>query len=120
MTEPRWVHIHSKDELEAFYREVLPAMRVAARAHGYALGVHGSMRRDLDLIASPWVAVHSDKNVLARSIQTAACGMSNERYDWESIPPKPCGRVGTVFPICWVEWTETSVGHVDLAVMPCV
>jgi hypothetical protein len=27
-----------------------------ARAHGYALAVHGSMARDLDLIAVPWVA----------------------------------------------------------------
>ena len=26
-----------------------------ARAHGYALAVHGSLARDLDLIAIPWI-----------------------------------------------------------------
>jgi hypothetical protein len=117
-----WMRVHSVDEMEAFYRSVLAAIREAARECGYAIGVHGSMRRDLDLIAAPWVADHADKDTLARAIQRAATGgIANEHYQWGSVPPKPCGRVGTVFPICWTEWHDMiSAGHVDLAVMPDV
>lgn len=114
-----WVHVHNKDELEAFYRSILPKLREAARACGYALGVHGSMRRDLDLIAAPWVADHADKEALARALHRAACGyVQKEGYRWGVHDPKPCGRIGTVFPVCWTEWNETSAGHIDLAVMP--
>lgn len=32
-----------------------PQLAEIARNHGYALAVHGSLRRDFDLIAVPWV-----------------------------------------------------------------
>ena len=32
-----------------------PDLAVVAREHGYALAVHGSLRRDFDLICIPWV-----------------------------------------------------------------
>jgi hypothetical protein len=116
----RWVHIHDKDELEAFYRSVLPAIREAARALGYAIGVHGSMRRDLDLIAVPWTEDAADRDTLARAIHRAACGLENGGADhWEQ---KPCGRVATALPICWTERSEAlppepSLGHIDLSVV---
>lgn len=37
-----------------FYLTVLPGLVQVAREHGYALAVHGSLARDLDLIACPW------------------------------------------------------------------
>lgn len=115
---PRWHRAHTPDDLEKFFLSVLPKIREAARECGYAVGVHGSMRRDLDLIAAPWTADHADKNVLAREIQRAACGMVQATYSWSSNPPKPCGRVATCFPICWSEYRVTSAGHVDLSVLP--
>jgi hypothetical protein len=117
--EPHWVRVYTIDEMEAFYKSVLPKMQEAAKKCGYALAVHGSMRRDLDLIASPWVENHSDKDELAKAIQLAACGMFMAEYKWGSTPPKPCGRLGTVFAICWCAWhAMLSAGCVDLAVMP--
>jgi hypothetical protein len=118
--ELAWTHVHTIDEMEGFYRSILPKIREAARACGYAIGVHGSMRRDLDLIAAPWIADHADKDTLARAIQAAATGgIVNDSYQWGAHGQKPCGRVGTVFPICWTEWHGmTSAGHIDLAVMP--
>lgn len=117
---PCWTRVHTIDEMEAFYRLILPKIRQAARECGYAIGVHGSMRRDLDLIAAPWVADHADKDTLARAIQGAATGgIVNDSYRWGAHGEKPCGRVGTVFPVCWTEWHGmTSAGHIDLAVMP--
>jgi hypothetical protein len=98
--EFRWHRCHNKDELEAFYLSRLPAIREAARKCGYAIGVHGSMRRDLDLIAAPWIAEHSDLDTLAKAVQVAACGLASDSYVW-GAGDKPCGRAGTVFAVCW-------------------
>jgi len=113
----RWHRCHSLDEMEAFYRSIIPTMRDAARECGYALGVHGTLRRDLDIIAAPWVEDHVDRHDLARELQLAACGLSMETYQWER---KPCGRFAVSFPVCWVEFADRrpSTGHVDLSVMP--
>lgn len=37
------------------YMCLYPGLASIARAHGYALAVHGSLARDMDLIAVPWV-----------------------------------------------------------------
>ena len=112
-----WTVVRNKDELERFYRGIIPNIRAAARAEGYAIGLHGSIRRDLDLIAVPWEAVYSDANQLARAIHRSACGIENQAYRWER---KPNGRVATCFPVCFPEfpeWTgELSLGHIDLSV----
>lgn len=112
--EFRWVTINSKDEMEAFYKSILPKIKAAARKCGYAIGIHGSMRRDLDLIAVPWRDDAAGKEVLAREIHRAACGIESQTYQWEE---KPCGRVATCFPICFPSWNEPSLGHIDLSVM---
>lgn len=37
------------------YTFLYPILCEAARACGYALAIHGTMQRDLDLVAVPWV-----------------------------------------------------------------
>lgn len=115
MSTFRWTTVTSKDELEAFYRSILPKLREAARSHGYALGVHGSMRRDLDLIAVPWDSLPSDRDVLVRALHHAACGLESSVYQWER---KPVNRHATCFPVCFPEGMEVvpSLGHIDLSV----
>ena len=44
-TEERWTR-----------SDALNAIRNVARQHDYAVGVHGSQTRDLDLIVAPWTA----------------------------------------------------------------
>lgn len=39
----------------AFYIGMYPELAEIALKHGYALAVHGSLRRDFDLFAIPWV-----------------------------------------------------------------
>ena len=112
-----WVHIDTLDQLEAFYQSILPKLREEARACGYALGLHGSMRRDLDIIAAPWIEAHVDRDELARRVMLAACGIPMARFQWEA---KPCGRMATSFPVCWTNHEMPrlpSLGHVDLSVM---
>jgi hypothetical protein len=118
MIERDWVDVSTLDEMEAFYLSRLDVIRGAARTCGYAIGVHGSLRRDLDLIAVPWVADHADHNALARAIQYVACGFTMEKYSWEQ---KPAGRIAASFPICWtgpsMGHDTPSLGHIDLSVM---
>lgn len=116
-TDFKWHEANTPEELKAFYLSILDKLRAVAKEHGYALGLHGSLRRDFDLIAAPWVAQHSDKDVLARALMIAACGISSDRFIWEK---KPCGRLATAFPICWSELRLPSSGHIDLSVLPGV
>lgn len=113
-----WVEIDSPDELEAFFLSVLPKIREAAKKCGYGIGVHGSLRRDLDLIATPWVSTYLSKDTLAEEIHKAACGLKNTTYTWLE---KPNGRTCTTMPICWVnfksETTKNGSGYIDLSVV---
>lgn len=111
----KWHRIHTPGEQELFYLSVLPSIRAAARVLGYGVGVHGSMRRDLDLIAVPWVDTHAPPDTLAKAIQYAACGMHADSVTWEQ---KPCGRIATSLPICLTDDRRPNAGHIDLSVMP--
>lgn len=112
-----WIDIPTVDDLTRFYLSRLPAIREAAEAHGYAIGVHGSLQRDFDLIAAPWRDGASDAETLAHAVAQAACGIDRAgAYDWEQ---KPAGRLATSIPICWPAWHgQTGAGHIDLSVMP--
>lgn len=48
---PSEEHIKRARELTSI---LLPVLREIARRHGYALALHGSVERDIDLIACPW------------------------------------------------------------------
>ncbi len=111
-----WFKVTTLEELQQFYNSRLPAIREAARTLGWAIGVHGSERRDFDLMAMPWVENCANKNELAHAIAVAACGISREGdYVWET---KPGNRADTSIPICWTTWHDMlSAGHIDLAVI---
>ena len=118
-----WFEAQTLDEMQAFYLSRLPAIREAAKEHGYAIGLHGSERRDFDLMAMQWREGASDKDTLARAIADAACGIRREgAYDWEQ---KPSGRVATSIPVCWTacdnpDFDKPSVGHIDLSIIESV
>lgn len=86
-----------------------PDLAVLARKHGYALAVHGSLRRDFDLIAIPWVEFPSDPQSMVDDI----CSHFDIRVVG-SVGEKLHGRRA---------WT-ISVGHgccsLDLSFIPVV
>jgi hypothetical protein len=110
-----WYKATTLDEMEAFYWFVLPRIRYSAYLAGYAIGVHGSCRRDFDLMAMPWREGYSDVDTLAHAIAIAACGITRDGpYQWEQ---KPAGRIATSIPICWTSWHNMiGAGHIDLSV----
>jgi hypothetical protein len=118
-----WFDARTIEEMEAFYLSRLPAIREAAREHGYAIGLHGSTRRDFDLMAMQWREDAADKDTLAHAIAVAACGITRDgAYQWEA---KPNGRFAVSLPICWTDhanpdFDKPSMGHIDLSIIESV
>jgi hypothetical protein len=111
----------SQEETKAFYLSLLPLIREQARRCGYAIGVHGSLVRDFDLIAVPWVDNAMSHEHLAGNIAVAAGGKILPAYsmvpgDTENKNPgyKPHGRI--VWTILLSEGADAK--FIDLSVMP--
>jgi hypothetical protein len=72
------------------YARAFTKMRCTAWSHGYALMVHGTATRDLDVLAVPWVEKPSEPDRLFADVQSALKG------DWQDskhVPKaKPHGR----------------------------
>jgi len=83
-------------------------IRALAKEVGYAVGVHGSQERDLDLIAAPWVDGAVEPLALAEHIAT---GLGGQVVDFKN-QDKPCGRWSC--NIHTPDWTKL----IDLSVMP--
>lgn len=101
-------------QIAVFVEMALPRMREAARRVGYALGVHGTQVRDLDLIACPWIDRAGTPDDLAAALGHVIAdttAWSHQRVsDWTQ---KPHGRVATTL----IAGPGGDV-HVDLSVMP--
>jgi hypothetical protein len=78
-----------------------------AREVGYAVGVHGSLKRDVDLIAAPW----SEQAVDAATLVSHLCAGMNAAVIGVS-ENKPHGRIA--FNLQFSDYTK----HLDLSVMP--
>jgi hypothetical protein len=90
------------------YKSLIPALREVARKSGYAIGIHGSLRRDLDLIAVPWTPKAVRPDLLARRLQIAACGLYERPPRWVQ---KPHGRIACSLMI-------GMKAYIDLSVVP--
>lgn len=121
----------------ADYDRLIEPLRDVARRLGYALAVHGTLVRDIDLIAVPWVDDAVPARTLARAIQGRAReiigyaepspieararnpvwfrnGLSGYVDNVGQIFGKPHGRK------CWTfHLRQTHDGpYIDLSVMP--
>lgn len=82
MKEPNW---------GPFYAAGLyPGLAEIFRAHGYALAVHGSVARDFDLVAVPWVDQAADPQKVVDAVASKYAAKF-ARYD--DPTPRPHGRI---------------------------
>lgn len=90
-----------------FYAALYPVLRQRAYELGYALALHGTLTKDLDVLAAPWTEAAVSADDLAAALVEAAGGFT-------SSPPsnKPHGRKA------WTIYLGSSGGYVDLSVMP--
>jgi hypothetical protein len=87
--------------------------RIAWR-HGYALALHGSMTRDLDIVAIPWTDDADDPEKLLKAIKRFVVAKAYQKIKFSigEPTPKPHGRLAYVIPVGYD-------GHyLDLSIMP--
>ena len=92
------------------YARVFTIARAMAWNEGYAIMMHGSFTRDLDLLAVPWTDRACDPEHLVKRIETATGLMRNGH------PPtaKPHGR--KAWTLLFPKFADPR--FVDLSVMP--
>lgn len=85
----------------------LPDIRLIwklARECGYAVGVHGSLKRDFDLIAVPWV---EDAVSSAKLVSHLCDGLD---ADFTGCMRKPFGRIGVTIQVNgWFKVIDLSI-----------
>jgi hypothetical protein len=90
-----------------------PKMVQVARKLGYAIAIHGTQTRDIDIIAVPWI-----KNAKApRTLIKAICGCGKfeghfvvEKHNWKPTQ-KPHGR------LAYVIYVAGKNTYIDLSIM---
>lgn len=90
----------------------LPDFRLiwaTARQCGYSIGLHGSMKRDCDLIAAPW----TNEAVCGADLVDHLCKALNARIVGEP-EPKPLGRVAVTIQV------DGYVKPIDLSICPTI
>lgn len=108
---------------EVLLADLLPDLKLAARGCGYALAVHGSLQRDIDILAVPWTARPDDKDFLLDTLMGVIRGHVGRCYihqkkvgrhrvrDWAA---KPHGRQAIIIGL------SGMCPEIDLSVMPIV
>lgn len=97
--------------LPVIYAAMLPGLVKAAREQGYALAVHGSLKRDLDLVAIPWTEEAGTARELIEALNKAAAYAPRDRGELSKPERKPHGRMAWVVPLgCGLA--------LDISVMP--
>lgn len=98
---------------------ILPSLRRVAKEAGYALAVHGSLNRDIDLVAVPWVE-HGvwTPDALLEAMCGAVRGITGrcsypKREAWEQ---KPHGRLAKSL----LAWCGQTTAQLDLSVWPAL
>lgn len=92
---------------------ILPAIREVAKFQGYAVAVHGSLKRDIDLIAVAWTDQAYPPDKLVSAICGAISGVLGNCLQLGDTPtPKPHGRMA------YTLIHPGHVGEIDLSVIP--
>ena len=117
MSDKAHEFLHSS--LVCIYAQLLPRIREQGKRLGYAIAVHGTMTRDLDLLAVPWVEDAAAPEELVKMIAEAVGGFvvrnedngEMERGTVGKPTQQPHGRMS--WNICW-----GGRPFIDLSVMP--
>ena len=103
------------DRVQRQYERLIGPLRQTARENGYALAVHGSLQRDIDLVALAWTEEAAAPEVLvdalletAREI-TGEAAFSHDPQGRDDFPRKPHGRLAWPIIISGGSYIDLSV-----------
>lgn len=114
-------------QVRALAATLIGPLRAVARTHGYALTSHGSLARDIDLVAVPWTPHASIDVVLVEALRAEVERVTGRRAavdngarcvdgEWKASPmpeAKPHGRRA------WsIQILAAAGAYIDLSVMP--
>lgn len=108
------------------YEKLIEPLRAKARELGYALAVHGTLKRDIDLVAIPWIELAEEPKALAMALNEVVVRilgrsfLQDDPLHMEGCPGhKPHGRLAWCFYFAEVNGHPSAhEGYIDLAVMP--
>jgi len=80
------------------YCAIYPDVAALVRKHGYALSIHGSLRRDFDLVCVPWADEVSTPEQVVEAI-TSEFAFTRDKYPTQ----KNHGRICYTIHISWGE-----------------
>lgn len=116
MTDPRKesdaIRSAQQAYISAILDHILPPLRRAAKAEGYAIAVHGSLARDVDLVAIPWADHARSPELLIGTVRGILAGIFGACYVSAEATEKPHGRKA------WTFHSHTMTAEVDFSVMP--
>ena len=95
------------------YAMLYPKLKDIALKHGYALAIHGSMSRDMDLIAFPWVENCSSPEAMVEDMNKALEGTLSSPYQ-ANPAMRPHGRMS--WSIYHKDNVDASQPYVDISV----
>jgi hypothetical protein len=118
---------HHKQLLKKYVPLLIDPLKEAARTHGYALAVHGSLQKDIDLIAVPWTEEAIPPQELAEVIRAKAEELTgyaqlkdllkDDPYHNGGCPGyKPHSRLCWAFQLPggpWIDLSVTPTSHVQ-------
>ena len=82
-----------KDNNAIFWIFRFPEIRQIAAECGWAIGVHGSITHDLDLMAMPWTENHTTADELAQRLTDTNEPHFLRPYEKSKPGDKPNGRI---------------------------
>jgi len=95
------------------YATILPVLTETARGLGYALAVHGTLSRDLDLIAVPWVDDAAPPEELVQALAARVAWTRDDGMLIQGPERKPYGRLAWTIPLCGDAFVDLSVALID-------
>lgn len=97
------------------YVSIIEYLRERAKELGYALAVHGSLSRDIDLVAIPWTEDAAPADQLVEALREKAHhAWGSHAFIGHADPThKPHGRLSYV-----ILFIESGHTYIDLSVMP--
>lgn len=104
------------------YAQLYPILSIKALEYGYSLGIHGTMQRDLDLIAIPWEETVKSHIELLQAFESVTGGKCAPRTSKNGmvIGPyepvyKPHGRLSYIIALS----KQGALGpYIDISVVP--
>lgn len=108
----------NKTEMETYYLGLYHRLKDVAFKHGYALTTHGTMRRDLDIVAIPWVREAKGYTTLYRSVFKAAGARKQDQTvsTTKKWSVRPHGRVAIAIHLPFLS-PERHYAYIDLSIL---